>query len=98
MDPDFNLAYVLMVSKPQKDPSMVENYHAISLLNNDLKLLSKLWPTYFFPLLTSMSTKIRWSSCRVGKVLIILEGQLILSPSCIPKGWRADPGRPFTFY
>lgn len=37
-----NLAYILVISKPGKDYSEVGNYRPISLVNNDLKILSKI--------------------------------------------------------
>lgn len=42
LDPALNIAHILVVSKPNKDPGEVGNYHPISLINNDIKFLSKI--------------------------------------------------------
>lgn len=39
---DLNSAYISVIPKPSKDAGEVENYRPISLLNNDLKLLTKI--------------------------------------------------------
>lgn len=42
MDRSLNSAYILVVPKPGKDASSVSNYLPISLINNDLKILTKI--------------------------------------------------------
>lgn len=36
------MAFISVIPKPDKDPSLVENYRPISLINNDLKILTKI--------------------------------------------------------
>lgn len=37
-----NVAYITVLFKPGKDPSSVSNYRLISLINNNLKILTKI--------------------------------------------------------
>lgn len=41
MDKTLNSALIAVIPKPGKNPSSVANYLPISLINNDLKLLTK---------------------------------------------------------
>lgn len=36
------MAFISVIPKPDKDPTLVENYRPISLINNDLKILTKI--------------------------------------------------------
>lgn len=42
LDKSLNLAYISVIPKPGKDPTVTGNYHTISLINNDFKLLTKI--------------------------------------------------------
>lgn len=42
LDPDMNTLFISVITKPGKDSGKVENYRPISLINNDLKLLTKI--------------------------------------------------------
>lgn len=42
LDPQLNTAYITVIPKPNKNPEEVENYRPISLINNDLKILTKI--------------------------------------------------------
>lgn len=39
---DLNSAYISVISKPGKDTGKVGNYHPISLINNDIKIMTKI--------------------------------------------------------
>lgn len=40
--PSLNSAFITVIPKPGKDPSLVGNYRPISLINNNLKILTKI--------------------------------------------------------
>lgn len=40
-----NMAYISVIPKPGKDASQIGNYRTISLINNDLKILTKVLQT-----------------------------------------------------
>lgn len=42
LDPTLNTAYITVLPKPDKNPEEVGNYRPISLINNDLKILTKI--------------------------------------------------------
>lgn len=42
LDTSLNTAYITVLPKPDKDTSSVSNYRPISLINNDLKILTKI--------------------------------------------------------
>lgn len=42
LDKSLNLAFISVIPKPSKDPSLVANYRFISLINNNLKILKKI--------------------------------------------------------
>lgn len=42
LDPQLNTAYITVIPKPNKNIEEVENYRPISLINNDLKILTKI--------------------------------------------------------
>ncbi|XP_073462101.1 vomeronasal type-2 receptor 26-like [Aquarana catesbeiana] len=43
LDPQMNAAYITVIPKPDKNPDQIENYRPISLINNDLKILTKIY-------------------------------------------------------
>lgn len=43
IDPQMNAAFITVIPKPDKNPDQVENYRPISLINNDLKILTKIY-------------------------------------------------------
>lgn len=42
LDSTANLAYIMVIPKPGKDQCLVSNYRPISLINNDLKIMTKI--------------------------------------------------------
>lgn len=42
LDRDLNSAYISVIPKPGKDVSEISNYHPISLINNSLKIMTKI--------------------------------------------------------
>lgn len=42
LDPQLNTAYITVIPKLNKNPEEVENYRPISLIDNDLKILTKI--------------------------------------------------------
>lgn len=47
LDADSNKAHIRLIPKPDKDHSDVANYSPILLINNDLKLLTKIHANQF---------------------------------------------------
>lgn len=47
LDTDSNKANICLIPKPDKDHTDVANYRPISLINNDLKLLTKIYANRF---------------------------------------------------
>lgn len=43
MESQLNAAFISVIPKPDKNPELVENYSPISLINNDLKILTKIY-------------------------------------------------------
>ena len=72
-----NLAYISVIPKPEKDHSLVENYRPISLINNDLKILTKIMAIGYLLSLVNMLVKIKLASLLGGKVRIRL-GELLI--------------------
>lgn len=42
LDSQLNYAFITVIPKPDKDPGVVGNYRPISLINNDLKIMTKI--------------------------------------------------------
>lgn len=45
MDKYLNTAFISVIPKPEKDGSKVGNYRPISLINNDIKIMTKILET-----------------------------------------------------
>lgn len=42
LDPQMNAAFITVIPKPDRDPGELSNYRPISLINNDLKIMTKI--------------------------------------------------------
>lgn len=97
LDSSLNMACITVIPKPGQDPSEVSNYRPISLINNNLKLLTKILAYRLTSFIASI--RIRWASfpwkqgpdqiCRAIDIISLLRVRM---------GWGSFSGRVFSIH
>ena len=67
----FYEASITLIPKPDKDPTKMENYRPISMMNIDAKFSRRYYPTRSTNTVKELFTTIKWNlflGCRAGSI------------------------------